>query len=173
MELNSENYFSREANMAYMSVSQFKAFEKCEAAAKCVIQHCQTSVRSIHHADDMDIARNGELFIRIQQLKLYTTLVILDQHEQFTEDLAEVATIDLVNNEEVRTVIVSGLSAKLIKDAGFQLEAGLGGAIAHNEVFVAVTLMELNHLDTAGIFLTHDGVGQTLSSIGLTNAGGP
>lgn len=33
MELNLNNYFSREADEEYMSVSQFKAFEKCEAAA--------------------------------------------------------------------------------------------------------------------------------------------
>ena len=29
MNLNKDNYFSQEANKAYMSVSQFKAFEKC------------------------------------------------------------------------------------------------------------------------------------------------
>ena len=33
MILTSENYYSREANMAYLSVSQFKAFDRCEAAA--------------------------------------------------------------------------------------------------------------------------------------------
>ena len=33
MKLTHENYFSREAQMEYMSVSQFKAFEVCEAAA--------------------------------------------------------------------------------------------------------------------------------------------
>lgn len=33
MKLTNDNYFSKEANMEYMSVSQFKAFEKCEAAA--------------------------------------------------------------------------------------------------------------------------------------------
>lgn len=33
MELNYKNYHSTEANMEYMSASQFKAFRKCEAAA--------------------------------------------------------------------------------------------------------------------------------------------
>lgn len=33
MVLTHENYFSKEANMEYMSVSQFKAFEACAAAA--------------------------------------------------------------------------------------------------------------------------------------------
>ena len=31
--LNKSNYFSHEMNVKYMSVSQFKSFEKCEAAA--------------------------------------------------------------------------------------------------------------------------------------------
>ena len=33
IELSSSNYYSREANEQYMSVSQFKAFTKCEFAA--------------------------------------------------------------------------------------------------------------------------------------------
>ncbi len=33
MELNIDSYFSKEANTEYMSVSQFKAFEECEAQA--------------------------------------------------------------------------------------------------------------------------------------------
>jgi hypothetical protein len=33
MKLTEENYYSQEANIAYMSVSQFKDFRKCEAAA--------------------------------------------------------------------------------------------------------------------------------------------
>lgn len=33
MQLTSSNYFSHEANMAYMSVSQFKSFSACPAAA--------------------------------------------------------------------------------------------------------------------------------------------
>jgi len=37
MKLTSENYFSKEASKKYMSVSQFKSFMKCEAAAKAEI----------------------------------------------------------------------------------------------------------------------------------------
>lgn len=33
LQLNEQNYFSHEANREYMSVSQYKAFKKCEAAA--------------------------------------------------------------------------------------------------------------------------------------------
>lgn len=31
--VTAENYYSPEMNMAYMGSTQFKAFEKCEAAA--------------------------------------------------------------------------------------------------------------------------------------------
>ena len=33
MNLNEANYYGREANRSYMSVSSFKNFQKCEAAA--------------------------------------------------------------------------------------------------------------------------------------------
>ena len=33
MILTADNYYSQDANLAYMSVSQFKSFERCEAAA--------------------------------------------------------------------------------------------------------------------------------------------
>lgn len=33
MKLTNENYYSKEMNLHYMSVSQFKAFEKCQASA--------------------------------------------------------------------------------------------------------------------------------------------
>jgi hypothetical protein len=38
MRLTAENYFSLEAQMAYMGASQFKAFETCEAAALAEIR---------------------------------------------------------------------------------------------------------------------------------------
>jgi hypothetical protein len=37
MELNKDNYFSREADAEYMSVSQFKNFEECPAMAMAII----------------------------------------------------------------------------------------------------------------------------------------
>lgn len=38
MKLTQENYNSKEANMEYMSVSQFKAFDRCEAAAMAELE---------------------------------------------------------------------------------------------------------------------------------------
>ena len=37
MKLNSKNYYSQKANLEYFSVSQFKAFKRCEAAAMAEI----------------------------------------------------------------------------------------------------------------------------------------
>ena len=47
MELNRANYFSLEANRHYWSVSQFKAFDKCEAAG-------QAEVRGIYSRPETD-----------------------------------------------------------------------------------------------------------------------
>lgn len=38
LQLNDENYYSQEANLQYMSVSQYKDFLKCEAAALAKLQ---------------------------------------------------------------------------------------------------------------------------------------
>ena len=38
MKLTQRNYFSKKANLEYMSVSQFKSFEKCQAAALAEIK---------------------------------------------------------------------------------------------------------------------------------------
>ena len=37
IELNDENYYTRQADIDYMSYSQFKQFETCEAAALAVL----------------------------------------------------------------------------------------------------------------------------------------
>lgn len=46
MILTAENYYSREANMEYMSVSQFKAFDRCQAAAMAELRGEHTPAAS-------------------------------------------------------------------------------------------------------------------------------
>lgn len=46
MILTSENYYSREANQAYLSVSQFKDFDRCEAAALARLRGEYTPITS-------------------------------------------------------------------------------------------------------------------------------
>lgn len=81
MILTQENYFSPEAQKMYMGASQFKAFEKCEAAAMAEImgefeQEKTTSLLvgsyvDAHFEGTLDIfkAKNPQIFTRNGELK--------------------------------------------------------------------------------------------------------
>lgn len=81
MKLTHENYFSLEAQMHYMGVSQFKAFEKCQAAALAEVsgnyeREKTTSLLvgsyvDAHFEGTLDIlqAQNPQLFKRDGSLK--------------------------------------------------------------------------------------------------------
>lgn len=55
MELTQENYYSKEADLEYMSVSQFKLFEECEAKALAIINRDIESTKK-------DAFLEGQLF---------------------------------------------------------------------------------------------------------------
>lgn len=63
MKLTSENYFSPEANMAYWSVSQFKAFDKCEAAglAEALGEYTREETDALLVGGYVDAYFSGEL----------------------------------------------------------------------------------------------------------------
>lgn len=63
MELTSENYFSAEMQMAYMGASQFKAFQKCEAAALAEIkgEYVQPSTTALLVGSYVDAYFEGTL----------------------------------------------------------------------------------------------------------------
>ena len=145
-------------------------FKECKAAAKSIVQHSKAAVSRVHHTDNVNIARNGELFISIEKLQFNSSFVTFDQHKQLTENLAEIASVDFINDKEVRAIILSSFAAELIEYALLQFKARLCGTETHDKVFVTVTLMELNHLDTVIVFLAHDGECQTLCSEGLADA---
>ena len=81
MTLTPENYFSPEAQAEYMSSSQFKAFDRCEAAALAEVRGDYTPVRSsavmlgsyidAHFSGDMERFRqeNPDIFRRDGMLK--------------------------------------------------------------------------------------------------------
>ena len=81
MILTNENYFSKEADMEYMSVSQFKAFEQCEAAALASIkgewEQPKTTALLVgsyvdaHFEGTLDLfkAKNPEIFTKQGTLK--------------------------------------------------------------------------------------------------------
>lgn len=81
MNLNADNYFSGEANKTYMSASQFKAFQRCEAAALAELEgryaRPKTTAMLVgsyvdaHFSGEMEQfqAKNPELFKRDGSLK--------------------------------------------------------------------------------------------------------
>ena len=81
MILTNENYFSKEADMEYMSVSQFKAFVQCEAAALASIkgewEQPKTTALLVgsyvdaHFEGTLDLfkAKNPEIFTKQGTLK--------------------------------------------------------------------------------------------------------
>ena len=48
---------------------------------------------------------------------LRSALIILDEHHQLAQYLAEVATVDFIYDEEIRAVVVLGPLTKVIENA--------------------------------------------------------
>lgn len=81
LKLTADNYYSHEANQAYMSVSQFKEFDRCEAAAMATISGTYTRPKTTallvgSYVDawfegtlDDFIANNPDIFKRDGSLK--------------------------------------------------------------------------------------------------------
>lgn len=81
MKLTKENYFSTDADMTFMSVSQYKQFEKCEAKAIQLIEGKWSSQKSTallvgsyvdaHFEGSLDLfrAQNPEIFTSKGELK--------------------------------------------------------------------------------------------------------
>jgi hypothetical protein len=81
MKLNNSNYFSDEANWQYMSASQFKSFQKCEAAAMAELRgewgRKETTALLVgsyidaHFSDEMDefLSEHPEIFTKQGELK--------------------------------------------------------------------------------------------------------
>ena len=81
MKLTNENYFSKEVSLEYMSVSQFKSFEKCEAAALAEIngEHIREKTTALlvgsyvdaHFEESLHLfkANNPDLFTKNGELK--------------------------------------------------------------------------------------------------------
>ena len=149
--------------------------EEREAAAQGVVEHSERAVRCVHHADEVDVARDIEQLVRIEQLQRVprSALVVLDEHEQLTEDLREVTAVDLVNDEEVVVVrVVLRLLAEAVERALLEVKALRIRAEPLDEVLVAVALVELHHHHALGVLHTHHGIGQALCGEGLAHARG-
>lgn len=145
-------------------------FEEAETAAQSIINHRKTSVGRIHHADDVKILRHREGKSIVRQRCLRPSVVPFNQHQQLTENLTHIATIDLINDEEEILIRLIGcLLAELIKDAIFQLKAILHRLVSHHKILIGIILMELHKLNTVVILFAHHRPRQSSGSKGFSN----
>ena len=147
-------------------------FKETEPSAQRIVDHSETPVGSIHHANDVEIFRDIEGHPIIGQSDLFTPVVTFNQHHQLAEDLAQVAPVDLINEEKVLSVrVVGSLLTEAVKYTLGQFEAGAIRSVAQHEILVRVILMELHELHPGRIGLAHHGVRQPFGGVGLSNAG--
>ena len=127
MKLTHENYFSREAQMEYMSVSQFKAFEVCEAAALAEVtgdyeREKTTSLLvgsfvDAHFEGTLDIfkAQNPQLFkrdgtLKSDYVKAYAIINRIEQDDFFMSFMAG-------EKQVIMTGEISGVPVKVKVDS--------------------------------------------------------
>src|SRR5262249_51246007 len=136
------------------------------------------AVGRVHQADEVHVVGNekplaGGLGVGKGDLKVWPTLVRFDEHHQLAEDLAEVAAVDLINDEYKRAIaIAGGALAEVVEDAVTSLEAArLARTEALDEILIGVGLVKLNHFYTAFVLVFHEGVGEPSSHEGFADAG--
>lgn len=129
MILNEKNYFSQEASKEYMSVSQFKAFEQCEAAALAEINgewHREKTTALLvgsyvdaHFEGTLDIfkAQNPDIFTKNGNLKADYRQAeeIIQRIESDSEFMAMLAG----QKQMIKTGLVDGVPVKIKIDAYF------------------------------------------------------
>ena len=125
--LTSENYYTQEMNMAYMSASQYKAFEKCEAAALAEVRGEYTPASSTallvggfidaYFSGESALyqAQHPEIFKRDGQLKA-EYLHAQDVINRMLED--RLYTLLMSGEKQViRTGIIAGVPFKIKVDS--------------------------------------------------------
>ena len=123
--------------------------KEAETAAQGIVYHGKATVCRIHHAYDIDIFWNCEVFACVRQFDGLATIAILYEHEEFSEYLAQIATVYLVNDEEILFVWVAlSFLAEIVEHTRSQYESSVfRWLVTHDEVFVREILMKLHHLD--------------------------
>ncbi|MNV39646.1 hypothetical protein D3C71_1312330 [compost metagenome] len=110
-------------------------FHELKAAAERSIQQCQRAVRRVHGADHAYIRWNREVLVRIGQndglaAALAGALVQLDEGNELAEHFADVAPVDLVDDDGELLFWEQGRAvAKLLEDARADLVANASLAL--------------------------------------------
>ena len=134
-------------------------FKETESSSKGIINHRQTTVSSIHHANDVKISRNRERHTVICQCGFSSTIILFNQHQKLTEDFAHIAAVDLVDDEEIVLVgVVCRSLTETIEDAISQFEVSAVRTITHDEILIGIILMELNQFNAGFIHFSHHGI---------------
>src|ERR1035437_1924958 len=96
-------------------------FYECKSATQRGVQELDAPVGRIHRPEDEHVWRNRERFPALREADRHPPLVALQQRDEFTEDLGDVAAIDLVDQQEKRLVWPRGRgAAHPLEDAGLQ-----------------------------------------------------
>ena len=82
------------------------------------------------------------------------TLIMLDEHHQFTKYLGQIATIDFVDNKEKRARVFLRALTKIIKNTVTDRKAVFGWTYSLNKVLVSIRLVELDGLNTSVILFS-------------------
>lgn len=145
--------------------------EETETAAQSIVYHSKATVCRVHHAYDVDILRYSKVFTCVRKFDGFATVAILYEHEEFSEYLAQIATVYLVDDEEILLVGVAlGFLAEIVEHTRSQHETSIfRWFIPHDEVFVGEILMKLYHIDLLIIFQTEHGVCKAFGGEGLAD----
>lgn len=129
MILTNENYFSTEASMEYMSVSQFKAFESCEAAALAEAkgEYKREETTSLLVGKYVDAYFEGTLDVfKAQHPDIFTKSGTLKSDYRRAEEIvsrieSDPAFMDMLSGEKqvIKTGIIDGIPVKIKMDAYF------------------------------------------------------
>lgn len=132
MILTTENYFSERANQEYMSVSQFKAFEKCEAAALAELHGTYKREKStaLLVGSYIDAYFEGTVDVfKAQNPEIFTKNGTLKAKYRKAEDIIhrienEPAFMKMLSGQKqvVKTGLIDGIPVKIKMDAYFPKE---------------------------------------------------
>ena len=145
--------------------------KEAETATQSIVYHGKATVCRVHHAYDVDVLWDSEVFTCVRQFEGLATIAFLYEHEEFSENLAQIATVYLVDDEEILLIgITLGFLAEIVEDGRSQHEPSVfRWFVAHDEVFVREILMKLHHLDLLIILQTEHGVCKAFGGEGLAD----
>lgn len=106
LKLTAENYYSPEANWAYMSASQFKSFRKCEAAAMAELRgECgKKNTIALLVGSYVDAYFSGEL----EQFKAEHPEIFTQKKELKADFQKAHAICERLNRDELSRLLLSG-----------------------------------------------------------------